>query len=211
MEHRLSSRPPIYQGTPLTEQQPVAVLDLYAEEPVLGPDDTRFVREARVFFGRPTMAHAADDDLPEPLRCRLDFDRLKYTVLWLSFDLQDLPRRRRYTQATVRMTFDDPTVRSVRLDSEPDPHVELVTWGEGREELTWQLTARDDGMRPGGRKVSTILESPLIAQQLTGVLDARVEFARQVLGKAKITVARSMQPLRFTLDIDRGDFQFPAE
>jgi hypothetical protein len=196
----------------LTEQQPIAVLDLYAEEPVLGADDTRFVREARVFFGRPTMAHAADDDLPEPLRCRLDFDHLKYTVLWLSFDLQDLPRHRRYTKVTVRMTFDDPEVRSVRLASEPDPRVELVTWGEGREELTWQLTARDDSMRPGGRKISTILESPLIAEQLTGVLDAKVEFARQVLGKVKITDARSMQPLRFTLDIVKGGFEFvPAQ
>jgi hypothetical protein len=196
----------------LTEQQPVAVLDLYAEEAVLGPNDTRFVREARVFFGRPTMAHAADGDLPEPLRSRLDFDRLKYTMLWLSFDLQDLPRSRRYTQATVRMTFDDPAVRSVRLDSEPDPRVEIVTWGEGREELTWQLTARDDGLRAGGRRISTILESPLVARQLTGVLDARVEFARQVLGKAKITFARATQPLRFTLDIDKGDFQFvPAQ
>jgi hypothetical protein len=195
----------------LTEQKPsIAVLDLYAEEPVLG-DDTRFVREARVFFGRPTMTQAADDELPEHLRCRLDFDRLQYTDLRLSFDLQDLPSHRRYTQATVRITFDDPKVRSVQLTSEPDPSVELVTWGEGREELTWQLTARD-GMRPGGRNVGTILESPLIAEQLTGVLDARVEVTHQLLGKVKTTVARSMQPLRFILDIVGGDFEFvPAQ
>jgi hypothetical protein len=194
----------------LTEQQPTAVLDLYSEEPVLGSDDSRFVREARVFFGRPTVAQAADDTVPEYLH-RLDFDRLKYTHLRLPFDLQDLPSYRRYTKATVRMTFDDAEVRSVRLTSEPDPDAELITWGEGRAELTWQLAARD-GMRPGGRKVSAIVESPLAAEQLTGVLDARVEVARQLFGNVKITDARSMQPLRFTLDVVKGEFEFvPAQ
>jgi hypothetical protein len=191
----------------LTEQQPVVTLDLYAEEPILGITESRFVREARISFGRPTMTQVADDGLPGHLRCRLDSDRLRYTDLRLSFDLEDLPGSRRYTQATVRMTFDDPKVRSVQLTGEPDPLAELVTWGEGREELTWQLTARD-GMRPGGRKVGTIVESPLAAQRLTGVLDAEVEVTRYVLGTVKTTNARTMDPLRFTLDIDSGASEY---
>jgi hypothetical protein len=187
----------------LTGQHPVVTLDLYAEEPVLGSNETRFVREARISFGRPTIAQVAEDSLPVHLQHRLDSDRLKYTELRLSFDLTDLPASRRYTQATVRMTFDDLEVRSVQLTGEPDPSAELATWGEGREELTWQLTARD-GMRPGGRKVGTILECPLATVLLTGILDAQIEVTRSVLGSVKTTVARTMDPLRFTLDIGRG-------
>jgi hypothetical protein len=191
----------------LTEQQPVVTLDLYAEEPVLGSNETRFVREAGISFGRPTMAQVADDSLPVHLRRRLDSDRLKYTELWLPFDLTDLPPPRRYTQATVRMTFDDRAARSVHLTGEPAPGTELATWGEGREELTWQLTARD-GMRPGGQKVGTIFECPLATMLLTGVLDAQVEVTRSVHGTVKSTVARTIDPLRFTLDIGSGESGF---
>jgi hypothetical protein len=196
----------------LTEQQPVVTLDLYAEEPVLGSNETRFVREARISFGRPTIAQVAEDSLPVHLQRRLDSDRLKYTEVRLSFDLTDLPASRRYTQATVRMTFDDVEVRSVQLTAEPkpDPGTELATWGEGREELTWQLTARD-GMRPGGRKVGTVLECPLATVLLTGVLDAQVEVTRSVLGTVKTTVARTMDPLRFTLDIGSGESGFSGQ
>jgi hypothetical protein len=191
----------------LTEQQSVVTLDLCAEEPVLGSNETRFVREARISFGRPTMAQVAEDSLPVHLQRRLDSDRLKYTELRLSFDLTDLPASRRYTQATVRMTFDDLAVRSVQLTGEPDPGTELTTWGEGREELTWQLTARD-GMRPGGRTVGTIFECPLATVLLTGILDAKVEVTRSVLGTVKSTVARTMDPLRFSLDIGSGKSEF---
>lgn len=194
----------------MTEQQPVVTLDLYAEEPVLGSNETRFVREARISFGRPTIAQVAEDSLPVHLQRRLDSGRLKYTELRLSFDLTDLPASRRYTQATVRMTFDDLEVRSVQLTGEPDPGIELATWGEGREELTWQLTARA-GMRPGGRKLSTIFECPLATVLLTGILDAQVEVTRSVLGTVKTTVARTMDPLRFTLDIGSGESGFSGQ
>jgi hypothetical protein len=131
--------------------------------------------------------------------------------LVLPFDLEDLPVGRHYTEATVRMTFDDPLVRSVRPSrqdtDEAGQDSELATFGGGRAILAWKLTARDKqrGIRPSGRVVCAVVESPFSAGRLTGALDASVRFTRTMLGRTSESVAEPKQPLRFVLDLLAGD------
>jgi hypothetical protein len=188
-----------------------AFLDLYVEEPVLG-SDSRFLREAGVSFGRPTVGPVADDELPALARRRPDLGRLRFTALVLPFDLEDLPGGRRYVETTVRMTFDNPDVRSLLLSPPSRGTAEdsdIDTWGVGRRELTWKLTARSEqvGIRPSGRRVFAVLESPLACDQLTGTLDANVRFTRRLLGLASQSVAEPKRPLRFTLNVADGTFE----
>lgn len=192
----------------------IASLDLYAEEPVLRGADSRFVREAGIAFGRPTVGPVADDELPVLAQRRSDLLRWRFTRVVVPFDLEDLPGGRWYVEATVRMTFDDPEVRSLVL---AQPSAREVgedsltdTWGAGRSELTWKLTARDErlGIRPSGREVQTVVESPLESDRLTGSLDARVRVMHRMLGLTTETVAEPKQPLRFVLNVADGEFQF---
>ena len=186
-----------------------ASLDLYVEVQVLG-QDKRFVREAGVSFGRPTIRPVADTELSAHDQRRPDLTKLRFTALVLPFDLEDLPIGRHYTEATVRMTFDDPLVCSARLprlDVQQGQDSERATFGGGRAQLSWKLTARDKqrGMRPGGRVVCAVVESPLSAGRLTGELDASVRFSRTTFGVTSEPEAKSKQPLRFVLDLLAGD------
>jgi hypothetical protein len=191
----------------------IALLDLYAEEPVLRGGDSRFVREAGVKFGRPTVGPVADDELPALAQRRPDLGRWRFTQIVLVFDLEDLPGGQRYLEATVRMTFDDPDVRSVMVSRPPaagnGADSDIDTWGAGRGELTWKLTARDPrvGIRPSGREVHAVLESPLGSDRLTGALDARVRLLRRMLGLASEVVAEPKEPLRFALNVADGTFE----
>ena len=74
--------------------QATGFLALYIEEPVLG--STRFVREAGVLFGRPTVSPVPDDELPALAQRRPDLGRWRFTQVVLPFDLQDLPGHKRY-------------------------------------------------------------------------------------------------------------------
>jgi hypothetical protein len=190
-----------------------AVLDLYVAEPVLG-NDRRFVREAKISFGRPIIGQVGDNELAEPDQRRLDLTRWRFTRLELPFDLEDLANGRRYTEVTVRLTFDDPGVGSRGL-SRPEagaqgtaPDSELDTWGVGRNELTWKLSARDDrvGLRPRGRSVFAIIESPIDARRLAGSLDADVNFIHSIIGVDTKKKANPKNPLRFELDLADGEF-----
>jgi hypothetical protein len=192
----------------MEKKQPAAVLDLYVEEPVLGSNghvlggSSRFVREARVEFGKLTVAAVPDDRLPELARRRLDLPRWRFTQVFLPFDLQELPDNQRYVAATVRLTFDDSEVSSLGLSQPPEDasgDSQLDTWGVGRPELTWKLTARDErrGLRPSGRLVQAMLASPMPSDRLTGTLDARVDLTRSVLGHSMQSTAEPRQPLRF--------------
>jgi len=188
-----------------------AFLDLYTEEPVLG-SDSRFFREAGVAFGRPTVGPVADDELPALARRRPDLARLRFTLVVLPFDLQDLAAGQHYVETTVRMIFDSPDVRSLLL-ARPSGRVgddsDINTWGVGRGELTWKLTARSErvGIRPSGREVLAVLESPLACDRLTGTLDAKVRFTRRLLGVASQAVAEPRRPLRFALNVTDGAFE----
>jgi len=189
-------------------------LDLYAEEPAARGTQGRLVREAGVLFGRPTVGPVADDELPGFAQRRPDLGRWRFTQLVLPFDLEDLPGGKRYAEAKVRMTFDDPDVRSVVL-SRPSPRdtdedSDIDTWGAGRGELTWKLTAREArlGMRPSGRLVQAVLESPLSSDQFTGTLGATVRVLRMMLGWASQVEAEPRRPLRFALNVADGAFEF---
>ncbi|WP_131738717.1 hypothetical protein [Actinomadura roseirufa] len=192
-------------------------LDLYVEEPVLGRD-SRFVREAGVEFGRPTVHPVAAAELTELARRRPDLRQWHHTVLILPFDLEEPPEGRRYVEATVRATFDDEDVRALNL-GEPSygaappggtADALLLTRGSGRHRLTWQLTAADRaaGMRASGRAVLAVLESPRGTDRLTGVLDARVTYAYTLLGAVNRVKAETREPLPFHLDVSQGDFAF---
>lgn len=197
-----------------------AVLDLYVEEPVLG-QDTRFLRETRVSFGRPRVAPVPDDELPVPgYGRRPDLDRIRVTEVVLSFDLEEPPDGCRYLETTVKMAFDSPDVIAMELSRPPakadadrvDDSV-LDTRGVGRRQLAWKLSARDgqSGLRPSGREVQAVLGSPLACQRLTGTLDASIRFTRRVPGMTKRATAEPRHPLRFALDVVDGTFETLAD
>jgi hypothetical protein len=188
----------------------IASLDLYVETKVLG-QDSRFTREAGISFGRPRFGPVADAELSLLDQRRPDLTKWRFTALAVPFDLEDLPNGRHYTEAKVRMAFDDPDVRSVRLSrrtaEEPGQDSDLDTWGVGRSVLTWKLTARDRvGIRPRGREVFAIVESPMGTDRLDGTLDGSVRIIRKMLGMANESLAEPRCPLRFVLDLDGGDF-----
>jgi hypothetical protein len=190
-----------------------SVLDLYVTEPVLG-NDSRLVREAGISFGRPIVGPLGDNELPEYDQRRPDLTNWRFTRLELPFDLEDLAGGRRYVAAKVGLIFDNDKVSSRGLsrpallaDGEAEDS-ELDTWGIGRHELSWKLTARDvrAGIRPKGRALLAILESPVGTGRLTGTLDAEVSFIHSMLGVARRKTANPEVPLRFALNVDDGDF-----
>lgn len=188
----------------------IASLDLYVETKVLG-QDSRFAREAGISFGRPRFGPVADVELSLLDQRRPDLTRWRFTALAVPFDLEDLSSGRHYAEAMVRMAFDDPHVRSLSLSRRaaggPSQDCELDTWGVGRSELTWKLTARDGlGIRPRGREVFAIVESPMGTDRLGGTLDASVLIIRKMLGVRSEMAAEPKCPLRFVLDLDGGDF-----
>jgi len=198
----------------VNQRQATAFLALYTEEPVLG--STRFVQEAGVSFGRPTVSPVPDDELPALAQRRPDLGKWRFTHVVLPFDLQDLPSHRRYVEANIKMTFDDPEVRSVTLSRPASGGTredsEIDTWGVGRHELAWKLTPRDErlGIRPSGRMVVAVLESPLASDVLTGTLDARVSISRRLLGSVSLAIAEPRQPARFALNVADGAFEYAA-
>jgi hypothetical protein len=197
-----------------------ATLDLYVEEPVLGRD-TRFVRETGVSFGQLRVAPVPDDELPAQDQLRPDLPQLRLTSVRLPFDLEVPPVGWRYTETTVRITFDNPRVLALRLsqpsaggDGEgPAGDSVLSTFGVGRPELTWQMTAGNDqvGLRPSGREVLAVVESPLASVWLTGTLDASVRFTRRLLGIDRYSPAEPRRPLRFSLNVADGSFHAGPE
>jgi hypothetical protein len=138
----------------------------------------------------------------------------------LPFDLEEPPDDCRYTETTVRMSFDAPGVIAIKL-SRPsagaggdgaDDSV-LDTRGVGRQQLTWKLSARDEqsGLRPSGREVRAVVGAPIAAERLTGTLDARIRFTRRESGVMKRSTAEPQRPLRFALDVTDGTFETFAE
>ena len=192
-------------------QLDAVVLDLYSRELVLG-DDSRFLREASISFGQPTVGQMADSDLPVLAQRRPDLGRLRLTAVTLPFDLEEPPDGCRYTETTVQMTFDSPDVRSLKLSrlapAGIDDDSDLDTRGVGRPQLTWKLTARSAhaGLRPTGRQVVAVLESPAASEWLTGTLDASIRFTRRMLGVATRSSAEPRYPLRFALNVVDGTF-----
>jgi hypothetical protein len=188
-------------------------LDLFVEEPVLG-HDSRFLRGAGVRFGRATVSRVADTELPVPVQRRVDRGSWRFDMLSLPWQLEQLATGRHYVNAHIRMAFDSPDVRSVRLlpVTEPDePHVALSTSGAGMNELSWHLDAGGDdgpGLRAGGREFQAIVESPLTSAGVTGVLDARVRYARSGKRLTRGWDTEPHQPVRFSLDLKQGAFSF---
>jgi hypothetical protein len=198
-----------------------AVLDLYVEKPVLG-QDSRFLREAGVSFGRPWVAPVPDDELSSRRdQWRLDLLRMRVFEMTLPFDLEEPPHGCQYIETTVKMSFDDPGVLAMELSRPPAGAGEtgaddsmLDTRGVGRQQLTWKLSARDEqsGLRPSGREVQAVVGAPIAAVRLTGTLDARIRFTRRESGAAKRFTAEPQHPLRFALDVTDGTFEtFPEE
>lgn len=192
---------------------PAAVLDLYVEEPVLG-QDSRFLRETRLSFGRPWVAPVPDDELPDGRG--LDLPRMRVTEVILPFDLEEPPDGCRYVETTVKMAFDSPDVVAMELTrpsagagaGRVDDSV-LDTRGVGRQQLAWKLSARDEGsgLRPNGRQVRAVLKSPIAHERLTGTLDASIRFTRRVHGVTKRATAEPRHPVRFALDVTDGTFE----
>jgi hypothetical protein len=205
------------EDRPCAGTDDAAVLDLYVEEPILG-QDSRFLRETGVSFGQPRVAPVPDDELPSlGQQRRLDLPRMRVIEVVLPFDLEEPPDGCRYTEATVRMTFDSPDVRALSLSR---PSTEgtgrdrgddslLDTRGVGRQQLAWKLSARDEqlGLRPNGREVQAVVGTPIASKRLTGTLDVSIRFTRQVFGVVRRSTAEPRHPLRFALDVTDGTFE----
>jgi hypothetical protein len=201
---------------PAEPADPAAVLDLYVEDRVLG-QDSRFLRETGVSFGRPRVSPLPGDELTEEELRRLGLAELRLSNVILPFDLEEPPDGWRYLETTVRMTFDSPDVESLRLSGppagtdgyrRPDDGL-LDTRGVGRQRLTWKLTALNEqlGLRPTGREVLAVVASPQASERLTGTLDASVSFTRRLLGRDRKSTAEPRYPLRFTLNVIDGTFE----
>ncbi len=191
----------------MSEPDPVTVLDLFVEEPVLG-NDSRFFREAGVAFGRATVGPIGDEELSEPTRRRLDLPRLRFATLQLPFDLQQVKHGRQYVEATIRMAF-DPDVRIVRLECvTTGGDVEVRTFGVGRDELSCVLSPRPDlpGFAPSAQVATAVLEAPLGQKRMTGTLDASVVFTHAQFGRSVRKIAEPKHPLRFVLDLVDGAY-----
>jgi hypothetical protein len=199
---------------------PSAVLDLYVENPVLGPD-TRFVRETGVSFGRPRVSPVPEDELTEEESRQPFIAQSLLSNVVLPFDLEEPPDGCRYLETTIRMTFDSSDVESLRLSRPPSgpaafhhPDDSLLdTRGVGRQQLTWKLTARNQqlGLRPTGREVMAMLASPQASPRLAGTLDANVCFTRRLLGRDRKSTAEPLHPLRFTLNVIDGTFEAASD
>ena len=202
---------------PGTNGNNAAVIDLYVEKPVLG-QDSRFLREASVSFGQPRVAPVPDDELPSPADPRwLALPQMRVFEMTLPFDLEEPPDGCRYTETTVRMSFDDSGVVAIKLSrpsagTEGDDSV-LDTWGVGRRQLTWKLSALDEQsvLRPSGREVQAVVGAPIAAERLTGMLDARIRFTRRESGVVKRSSAEPRHPLRFVVDVTDGTFETVPE
>jgi hypothetical protein len=200
----------------VAEDQVSALLDLYVEEEVLG--NTRLIREAGVCFGHLTVGPMADHDLPLTVQRRADRGKRRFDLLNLPFQLEHLEGRKHYVDAQVRITFDEPGVRSVQLIAPEQPpvetHVVLTTSASGLNALEWRLTSRDEklGIRPGGREVQAIVESPLTYGPITGSLDASARYVTPTTRWVTSKDANPKQPLRFSLDLADGAFGYlPAQ
>ena len=192
-----------------------ARLDLYVEKPVLG-QDSRFLREAGVSFGRPRVAPVPDDELPVADQRWIDLPGIRVFEITLPFDLEEPPDGCRYTETTVKMSFDDPGVVARRLSRPPAGAGEngaddsmLDTRGVGRQQLTWKLSARDEqsGLRPSGREVQAVLGAPIAAEQLTGTLDARIRFTRPESGGGETVHGQAAAPAALRLGRDRRNLR----
>jgi hypothetical protein len=198
------------------QADPTAVLDLYVRDQVLG-EDSRFLRETGVSFGRPRVSPVPDDELSEEELRQPGLQGRRVSKIILPFDLEEPPDGCRYLETTIQMAFDGNDVESLALSLPPigtdgsrwpDDSV-LDTRGVGRKLLTWKLTARDEqlGLRPTGRAVLAEVASPQGSEQLTGTLDANVCFTRRLLGRDRRSTAEPLHPLRFTLNMISGSFE----
>ncbi|AWK12260.1 hypothetical protein DDQ41_28845 [Streptomyces spongiicola] len=184
-----------------------AVLDLFVEEPVLG-NDSRFLREARVAFGHPTVASVGDDELPESARRRPDLRNRHFFALHLPFELEELRSGQRYVGALVRMAFDG-DVRGVTVScTTSEKAVEVRTFGVGRSELRFVLSPRQDGsgFAPSAQLTTAVLETSLDPAPLTGTVDAEVAFTHRQFGITTRREAAAERPLRFSLDLVNGSY-----
>lgn len=181
----------------------VLVLDLYAEEPVLG--EHRLLREAAVSFGRPMVYPADHSELDPVLARRPDLHSRQFWVLHFPFDLEPPKPNRRYEAATITITFDDDGV--VALDIMPmQPDEEADIRGIGRNVIAWDLHPADAeaGLRPRSRVMQVILDAPAEATDFHGALGATLTVAR-IRGTWAKKLAASQAPRRFLLTID-GNF-----
>lgn len=183
---------------------PVLVLDLYSEEPVLGP--RRFVRQASVRFGRPMIYPVSSAELDPLLERRPDLANRQFLLLRLPFDLEPPRPNRRYEAATVEITFDDDAV--VALDVMPtapndDESLHLDIRGIGRPTIAWDLRpgAPQAGLRPRSRVMQVVLDAPAESTEFRGALSATVTVAR-IKGAWPKSTAASQQPRRFVLGTD---------
>ena len=155
-----------------------------------------------------------DDELPSLADKRWPaLSRMRIFQVTLPFDLEEPPDGCRYTETTVRMSFDGPGIVAMKLSGTSggiggDDSV-LDTRGVGRQQLTWKLSARDEqsDLRPSGREVQAVVAAPIAAERLTGTLDAKIRFTRPESSLVKRFTAEPQQPLRFALDVTDGTFE----
>jgi hypothetical protein len=203
----------VRESRPGTDANPAAVLSRYHGEPAVGPD-SRFPREAGVSFGQPRVSPVPDDELSA--QRPLDLLQTRVFEVIVPFDLAEPPDGCRYTETTVRMSFDTPGVRALEL-SRPSAGSDggwaedsvLDTRGVGHHQLMWKLSAHDElsGLRPRGREVRAVVGSPIASERLTGTLDFKIRFTRQESGVVKRSTAEPPHPLRFALDVTDGTFE----
>ena len=182
----------------------VVVLDLYAEEPVLG--ERRYVRQASVSFGRPMIYPVDPAELDPLLGRRPDLASRQFLLLHFPFDLEPPGRNRRYDSATVEIAFDDENVTALDVMPtaiDPEESLDLDIRGIGRRVVAWDLHPgdRETGLRPRSRVMQVVLDTPARSTELHGALSATLTIAR-IKGTWPTRTAASQQPRRFALSTD---------
>jgi hypothetical protein len=211
---------------PLSRGDLLAHVDLVAEEERYGPEHRVPVRESGVRCGRPLIYPLTAEELPAPLRSRLNRGTAAYVGVLFAFDLDELPAGRRYSLVRFRVALADDKAMAVIIEPDPAPLPGGPGWAGGLRSGTERATVSVMGVlsaRFGGTyralrngslsarsyTLQAVIEVPPGTNRLTGVLSVAVEISRTVFDFTSLRSAASDSEVPFVLELASG-YERPA-